>query len=144
MWIKAIDTTDSGCIVEGASFKDGNRQNVKYTTTKQALNRFVNETGGWFTVVLPADTRTKLDFVKAGVTRLQIKTTKVKRMHMITKVEIIHDATDLDKDMYRWFNSKCKNDDDIPKLLIVYLTNHQLMKIKRMNIYNQLVTYYWT
>ena len=38
---------------------------------------------------------------------------------MITKVEIIHDATDLDKSMYRWFNSKCKNDDDVPKLLIV-------------------------
>ena len=68
--VTVIETFDGGFEVSDAVNTASDV--IKLGTSATAMRKFAND--GWFEFVLPVDTRTRLDFVKPGVTRVQMKT----------------------------------------------------------------------
>ena len=109
--LKVIEAFDGGYEVAGA--KKTNGEMIKLTTSAAAMNKFSND--GWFEFILPIDTKTRLGFVKPNQTRVQIKTRKIQREHILEKLELITSPTELDKKKAVWFIPRVKKIEEAPQ-----------------------------
>ena len=114
--LELLKVTEYGCDVQGADHSKSSTEYVKISTSTTAMAKFAGE--DWYEVALPANTRTKLDFVRLNETKLQISCAFMRRYHKITRLQVITKARHVDKHIYKAFNSKIKNEEDVPEVFI--------------------------
>ena len=109
--LRITETFDSGFEVVGTA--SSKSRAVKLNVSASAMMRFAND--GWFEIILATDLKTRLDFVQPNATKVELKTSKVKRIHLLQKLELITAATNLDKTKAVWFIPNVKKVTDAPQ-----------------------------